>query len=112
MQYVIFNDALAHFTFFKPVDGTLETLLGGELPEINNFLRESLKVWSLETAGLLKYLEARGVTDKNTLPHYPFRDQGRLIWDSTEKFVTSYVKAIYSSDKDVQDDYELQVIAF
>ena len=42
------------------------------------------------------------------LPHYPFRDDGILIWNAINKWVSAYVTTWYANDNDVKADRELQ----
>ncbi|MEO0854285.1 MAG: lipoxygenase family protein, partial [Cyanobacteria bacterium J06648_11] len=53
-------------------------------------------------------LAGRGVNDETLLPVYPYRDDGRLIWDAIHAWVASYVRVFYSSDADVLADRDLQ----
>jgi arachidonate 15-lipoxygenase len=53
----------------------------------------------------------RGVADAAVLPHYPFRDDGMLVWDALHKFISAYLKHFYPSDSDVESDNELQAWA-
>ncbi|PTL84562.1 lipoxygenase family protein [Vitiosangium sp. GDMCC 1.1324] len=53
-------------------------------------------------------LAARGVDDAEALPDYPYRDDGKLIWDSIHGWVVDYLSLYYGSDEDVAQDYELQ----
>lgn len=53
-------------------------------------------------------LKARGLDDPATLPDYPYRDDGRLVWDAIQGWVRGYVERYYSSDAVVQADTELQ----
>jgi len=42
------------------------------------------------------------------LEEYPFRDDARLINDILSRYVRSYLSLYYTTDKDVEADYELQ----
>lgn len=53
----------------------------------------------------------RGVADETVLPHYPYRDDGMLLWDSLQKFVSAYLQHFYPFDNDVKNDNELQAWA-
>jgi arachidonate 15-lipoxygenase len=53
-------------------------------------------------------LIARGVDDAEAFPDYPYRDDGKLIWDSIHGWVVDYLSLYYGSDGDVAQDYELQ----
>lgn len=55
-----------------------------------------------------KQLEGRGVNDETLLPVYPYRDDGRLVWNAIHAWVTSYVSSFYQSDADVLADSSLQ----
>ena len=77
-------------------------------------------IWKLETSGspgffsfadyarALDNLRKRGVDDPQKLPYYPYRDDGRLIWDCLGNYVKDYLAIYYLSDEDVVGDYELQ----
>jgi arachidonate 15-lipoxygenase len=56
----------------------------------------------------LENLRKRGVDDPQELPYYPYRDDGRLIWDCLGNYVKDYLAIYYLSDEDVAADYELQ----
>ena len=64
-----------------------------------------------DDAGLEKQLVARGVDDAETLPDYPFRDDGLLVSAAIQDWVSSYVSLYYADDAHVQGDYELQAWA-
>ena len=54
-------------------------------------------------------IKARGLHDTATLPQYPWRDDGILVWIAIHKFVGSYFEHFYPSDADVEQDSEIQV---
>lgn len=53
-------------------------------------------------------LKTRGVDDAARLPVYPYRDDGRLIWDAICTWVTSYVGLFYQTDAEILADSSLQ----
>ncbi|MFO0758431.1 MAG: lipoxygenase family protein [Byssovorax sp.] len=53
-------------------------------------------------------LAARGVDTDGVIDEYPYRDDGQLVWQAIERFVTGYVHAFYPSDAEVGADAELQ----
>ncbi|WP_371357385.1 lipoxygenase family protein, partial [Hydrocoleum sp. CS-953] len=40
----------------------------------------------------------RGVNNSDTLPIYPYRDDGQLIWDAIYNWVNDYLSIYYTSD--------------
>lgn len=44
----------------------------------------------------------------NDLQHYPYRDDGILLWRATEKFVKAYLLEFYPDNNTMRDDKELQ----
>ncbi|KAK3750756.1 hypothetical protein QZH41_009317 [Actinostola sp. cb2023] len=56
-------------------------------------------------------LKRRGVDDTETLPYYPYRDDGLVIFDALHKMVTDYINSFYASDDRVLKDFELQALA-
>ena len=53
-------------------------------------------------------LSNRGVSSSQDLPHYPYRDDGILIWDAIHQWCQEYVHTYYSSNREISRDYELQ----
>ncbi|MCZ0902369.1 lipoxygenase family protein, partial [Microcoleus sp. HI-ES] len=56
-------------------------------------------------------LKNRGMDDTNQLPHYPYRDDGLLLWDAIETFVSGYLKFFYPTEIAIVQDVELQTWA-
>ena len=46
--------------------------------------------------------------DVSDIPNYHFRDDGLDIWFAIRGYVDEVVNIFYNTNKDVQDDYELQ----
>ena len=91
--------------------GILDRLLAGTLEESLQVLSDSYKSWSVKEFAFPKDIENRGLSDEAALPHFPYRDDGLLIWGAVEKFVTSYIRLYYKKEKDVAQDTELQAWA-
>lgn len=53
-------------------------------------------------------LELRGVSDRDVLPSYPYRDDGLLVWQAIERWVRGFIEHYYTGDADVVADVELQ----
>ena len=50
-------------------------------------------------------IKKRGVEN---LPNYHFRDDGILIWNAINEYVTGILNIFYDSDDEVRDDPEIQ----
>lgn len=59
-------------------------------------------------SSLPKVLKARGIDDVQTLPCYPYRDDGLLIWNAIHEWVSSYLSLFYANDSAVQNDAAIQ----
>jgi len=57
---------------------------------------------------LLVNIKARGVDDREILPYYPYRDDGKVIYDIIDSFSKDLVDLYYKSDDDVVNDDEIQ----
>ncbi|BDA74254.1 Arachidonate 15-lipoxygenase [Calothrix sp. PCC 7716] len=53
-------------------------------------------------------LRRRGVDNYYTLPEFPYRDDGLLIWDALEDYVSKYIGIYYKSNRNIREDFELQ----
>ncbi len=54
------------------------------------------------------YLRKRGVDNSYTLPDFPYRDDGLLVWNALEDYVSKYIQIYYKSNRDIREDFELQ----
>ena len=53
-------------------------------------------------------LERRGVSDREKLPYYPYRDDALEIWQAIHNWVKDYLTISYQNDEGVQNDVNLQ----
>ncbi|MCJ8283630.1 MAG: hypothetical protein MJK14_28580 [Rivularia sp. ALOHA_DT_140] len=53
-------------------------------------------------------LHQRGVDNRSTLRDFPYRDDGLLIWNTLEDYVSRYIGIYYKSNRDIRQDSELQ----
>jgi len=87
--------------------GPVDQLLGGTLQGSLKISVAAAKNWSvIETFPDL--IKARGVDSKAVLPHYPYRDDGVLLWEAIANYVEEYLNIYYKSEQNILDDYELQ----
>jgi len=104
---MLFDNQLGLEYFLNP-GGPVERFMAGTLEESLGFVRQAYKGWSLADAELPAELAARGMDDREALPHYPYRDDGLPIWNATERFVRAYLSLYYRAPQDLAQDPELQ----
>ena len=78
------------------IEGTLE-VLNRRYPEL-----------TYDALHLPKWLKSRGLYDPDTLPVFPYRDDGLGIWGALRAFAGEYVDLYYASAEVMAADIELQ----
>lgn len=106
-RFMLYDNQLGLDYFLNP-GGPVERFMAGTLDESLDFVREAYKEWSLSDAELPTDLRNRGMDDSESLPHYPYRDDGLPIWRATERFVRTYLSLYYQTPQDLGRDPELQ----
>ncbi len=109
-RFMLVNNELARSYLIAP-GGPVDDLLSGTLPETMEIAREACSNWSLDQFALPTELKNRGMDDTNQLPHYPYRDDGLLLWNAIETFVSGYLKYFYPTKEAIAQDVELQTWA-
>ena len=106
-QFMLANNDLARQRLVNR-GGYVDELLAGTLQESLQIVTDAYKEWSLEQFALPTELKNRGMDDVKSLPHYPYRDDGVLVWNVIKKFVSNYLNLYYRTPEDLNNDYELQ----
>lgn len=71
--------------------------------------RRALETWSLRARLDVPHgLRQRGVDAPEALPHYPWRDDGLLVWHALRRLVERVIELLYPDDEAVRGDGELQ----
>ena len=109
-RFMLVNNELARSYLIAP-GGPVDDLLSGTLTETVEIAREACSTWSLDEFALPTELKNRGMDDTNQLPHYPYRDDGLLLWNAIETFVSDYLKYFYPTKEAIVQDVELQTWA-
>jgi arachidonate 15-lipoxygenase len=110
-----------HFEFTMAINSLADQVLinpGGAVDIIlPGTLESSLK---LSEKGVSEYfnnfgnfalptnLRQRGVDNSYILQEFPYRDDGLLIWNTLEDYVSSYIGIYYKSNRDIREDFELK----
>jgi arachidonate 15-lipoxygenase len=106
-RFMLTNNELARTRLISP-GGPVDDLLAGTLAETIEIGREACITWSLDQFGLPTELKNRGMDDTTQLPHYPYRDDGLLVWNAIKTFVSGFLKHFYQTDVALTQDTELQ----
>ncbi|MBD2253316.1 lipoxygenase family protein [Nostoc parmelioides] len=99
----------AHKFLLAP-EGPIDSLLSGTIDSNCNLaIKEALSnLANFNEVAFPKTLEKRGVNNSQQLPIYPYRDDGKLIWDAIHQWVKNYLGLFYASDNFVEKDIQLQ----
>lgn len=86
--------------------GAVDKLLTATIESDREFAVTNLKKLSFNDWMLPRNLEARGVLSSRLV--YPYRDDAEDVWEAIKSWVTNYLSIYYKSNKDIQNDTELQ----
>ncbi|MCC5603837.1 lipoxygenase family protein [Nostoc favosum] len=106
-RFMLFDNDLGRTQFLQP-GGPVDEFMAGSLAESVGFVAKTYEEWSVEKFTFPRLIKSRQTDDPAILPHFPFRDDGILIWNAIEKFVAEYLQLYYKTSQDLSDDYELQ----
>lgn len=106
LRYLLVQDELSRRLFVNP-GGYIERLYGPTLEGSLEIARRSFRQWRVDEWSFPRDLELRGLADDH-LPHYPWRDDGRLVWAALSEFVAAYVRWCYPTDLDLALDAEIR----
>ncbi|WP_240761613.1 lipoxygenase family protein [Nitrosococcus wardiae] len=106
-RFMLYDNDLGRARFIQP-DGPVEHMMAGTLEESIGISAAFYQEWRLDEAAFPVEIASRKMDDPEVLPHYPFRDDGMLVWESTQKFVKEYLALYYQSPEGVTRDQELQ----
>ncbi len=106
-RFMLFDNQLGRTHFLQP-GGPVEEFMAGTLQESLGFVAKAYEEWSLDQFAFPTELKNRQMDDPEILPHFPFRDDGILVWDGIKKFVTQYLQLYYKTSQDLSEDNELQ----
>lgn len=109
LRFLVVNNQAGIDKLVNP-GGPVDQLLAATLQGSIDISVKAAKNWSV-TETFPQSIEARSVASKESLPHYPYRDDGNLIWDAVVGYVNEYVGVYYKADTDIAADYEIQAWA-
>lgn len=109
LKFLVYNNQEGFDKLVQP-GGPVDQLLAATLDDSLKLARLAAEQWSVMQT-FPENLAERGVEDDQALPHYPFRDDGLLIWNAISEYVEGYLEIYYKNEEDITDDYELQAWA-
>jgi len=109
-RYMLANNNLGRSQLINQ-GGPVDELLAGTLKESMQLVRNACLSWRIDEFSLPAELANRGMDDVEATPHYPYRDDGLLVWHAIQKYVTAYLDIYYQSEQDLTGDTELQAWA-
>jgi arachidonate 15-lipoxygenase len=88
--------------------GYVDRLLAGNLAESMELVKNAYEGWNINEFALPKEIANRGMSE---IPHYPYRDDGMLVWEAIHTFVSDYLNHFYPTTIEITGDTELQAWA-
>jgi arachidonate 15-lipoxygenase len=105
--FMLTNNHLGQKGLINP-GGPVDRLLAGNLAESMELVKDAYEGWNINEFALPKEIANRGM-DK--IPHYPYRDDGMLVWAAIHTFVSDYLNHFYPANIEITSDTELQAWA-
>lgn len=96
-QFMLANNDLARNRLINR-GGYVDELLAGTLKESLQIVKNAYEEWSLDQFALPTELKNRGMDDVANLPHYPYRDDGMLVWNALKNFVSNYLHLYFQQE--------------
>jgi arachidonate 15-lipoxygenase len=117
-QHPLYRLLVNHFTALLEINqigvltlisksGIIAHILEGGLGGSLDLIRNEYANWTFDALDFPAQIARRGTNDAATLPYYPFRDDGMLVWNLLGNYVDEYLAIYYASDDEVARDYEL-----
>ncbi len=107
VEGTLFINQLADTMLTAP-GGGVDTVMSPPVAASRATAENAWKTYDWNAMILPKWLAARGLDDKQTLPNYPYRDDALLVWSAIVDWVKAYIDLYYADDAAVCDDPELQ----
>lgn len=109
-RFLLMINTVGRKTLLKP-GAAIELVLAGTREESLKVVTNAYEEWNIKEYAFPTEVKNRGLDDTNLLPHFPYRDDGILLWQAISRFVRDYVNLYYKEEVDVQQDRELQAWA-
>ncbi|KAM4045139.1 polyunsaturated fatty acid lipoxygenase ALOX15B-like [Anomaloglossus baeobatrachus] len=104
LRYTLDINILARRKLIGP-GGVFDKIIALGQAGISDLLKKAMQEVTYSGLCLPDDIEARGL---EAIPNYYYRDDGRMIWEAMESFVSRMVRYYYKGDESVRTDPELQ----
>jgi arachidonate 15-lipoxygenase len=105
--FMLTNNHLAQQRLIS-AGGPVDMLLAGNLAESMELVKDAYAGWNINEFALPTEIANRGM---ERIPHYPYRDDGMLVWNAIHTFVSGYLNHFYPTPQILVEDPELQAWA-
>ena len=105
-RFMLFNGDLARTRLV----GYIDRLIAGTPADVAKLLEKAHAEWSFDQFAFPQEIANRGMGE-DKIAHYPYRDDGMLVWDAIRDFVSSYLRLYYPFNDILQNDAELNAWA-
>jgi arachidonate 15-lipoxygenase len=111
-RFMLTNNELGEQRLIN-LGGVVDKILAGTLQESLEIAKVAYEAWNIKDFSFPTEINKRGMDKKDgegnyLLTHYPYRDDGMLIWEAIHAFVTDYLNHFYPNSLDITNDTELQ----
>jgi arachidonate 15-lipoxygenase len=89
----------------------VDYLIGADLKSAWAWLADQRSKFSFRGNYLTNKLAVARTDGVASLTHYPYRDDGMLVWSALREWISGFTEAFYTSDAEVRADRELQLWA-
>ena len=86
LLFMLTNNNLAQQRLIN-ISGIVDNLLAGTLRESMELVKEAYERWNIKDFAFPKEIENRGMDNVERRPHYPYRDDGMLVWNAIHTLV-------------------------
>jgi len=110
-RYLKFVLSINHFelSYLTAPGGWIDYVTNIGVNGMTELIKRYMDDWRLDVDGTFpKCLEKNGVLDTDILPCFPYRDDGILLYQAMEKYVSSIVFGNYDLPEKLHEDYEIQ----